>query len=74
MLMSNGKSAAECGLFDIAFAVCLCNSLDPHTVGFDQSKMRCHFVASIERDSPSQSPYDQAELNSHVDFRGIRKT
>ena len=32
-----GSPAADCGLFSIAFAVCLCNKLDPHAVGFDQS-------------------------------------
>ena len=33
----DGINAADCGLFSIAFAVCLCNKLDSHAVGSDQS-------------------------------------
>ena len=51
-----GSPAADCGLLSIAFSICICNKLDPHTVGFDQSKMRSHYVACIERERFTQFP------------------
>ena len=51
-----GSPVTDCGLFSIASAICLCNKLDPHAVGFDQSKIRGHFVDCIEQEKFTQFP------------------
>ena len=57
-----GSPAADCGVFSIAFAICIYNKLDPHTVGFDQSKMHSHYVACIERERFTHLKTKAAEI------------
>ena len=40
--------SSDCGLFAIAFATSLCSGLDPHTLKYDQSKMRSNFLSCVE--------------------------
>ena len=50
---SNGY---DCGLFALANATALCDGTDPSTLSFDQSKMRQHFLACIEKNNLQQFP------------------
>ena len=40
--------SSDCGLMAIAFAASLCSGLDPHTLKYDQSKLRSDFLSGIE--------------------------
>ena len=37
----------DCGIFAIAYAIDLCNGIDPSTIFYDQSKMREHLFISL---------------------------
>ena len=40
--------SSDCRLMAIAFAASLCSGLDPHTLKYDQSKLRSDFLSCIE--------------------------
>jgi Ulp1 family protease len=40
--------SSDCGLFAIVYATSLCSGLDPHTLKYDQSKMRSNFLSCVE--------------------------
>ena len=40
--------SSDCRLMAIAFAVSLCSGLDPHTLKYDQSKLRSDFLSCVE--------------------------
>ena len=40
--------SSDCGLFAIVFATSLCSGLDPHTLKYDQSKMRSNFLSCVK--------------------------
>ena len=40
--------SSDCGLMAIAFTVSLCSGLDPHTLKYDQSKLRSDFLSCVE--------------------------
>ena len=53
MWQSNGY---DCGLFALANATALCDGTDPSTLSFDQSKLRQHFLACIEKNNLQPFP------------------
>ena len=66
-----GSPAADCGLFSIAFAICICNKLDPHTVGFVGANsilgLTCHhfvvFLKSFVGDGRNGERIEKNEVN-----------
>ena len=48
---------ADCGLFAIAFAVSLCNGLNPEKLIFNQDKMRQHLISCLEAQFFSNFPF-----------------
>ncbi len=55
-LPSQQDNANDCGGFAIAFAVDLCQGIDPSRVTFDKMGMRAHLLACFEDGTMKQLP------------------